>query len=124
MSDEIEIRGERRKPLKVGTVTTVDMATGEVVETRRNAMTLMPTKDGTCPECGVDHESGQPHNRDSLVYQMRFHATHGRWPEWRDAMRHCSPEVQAAWREQLIKVMREKGLAIPDDLLGPGPAAR
>jgi hypothetical protein len=66
-------------------------------------MTMLPAKAGTCPDCATVHEPGQPHNQQSLFYQMRFHGLNGRWPTWEDAMRHCSPEVRAMWIEGLAE---------------------
>lgn len=70
------------------------------------AMTLLPAKEGTCPECAVAHDPTIPHDQQSLYYQMRFYGQHHRWPTWNDAMAHCSPEVKAATR----KVLKEKGI--------------
>lgn len=122
--DEIEINGEPRKPLKVGTVTTVDMRTGKVVEERRNAFTMMPTPPGTCPECAVDHPHDQPHNRDSMAYQYRFYATHGRWPTWTDSMAHCSEDVRRQWTAALIERYQELERPVPEDLIAFKPAGR
>lgn len=100
----IEFRGERKKPFKVGTVQTVDMQTGEVVEERRNAMTMLPPRGDACPDCATVHPHDQPHNKQSLYYQIAFQATHGRYPTWRDAMSHCAPAVQSAWEAELRKL--------------------
>lgn len=104
------------KPKKIGTVTTIDAQTGEVLRVERNAMTLLPPPDGVCAECGVDHEFEQPHNQQSTYYRMQFYSTHARWPTWSDAMAHCPPAIQELWREELVKMMRENGLPIPEDL--------
>lgn len=117
------IRGEPRKPIRTGTLTTVQAGTGEVLAVRRNAGALLPPSADVCQECAVDHAHDQPHNRDSLYYQMAFHATHGRWPTWTDAMAHCGPDVRAAWRELLVEQFRRHGLPIPDDLAGDPPAS-
>lgn len=60
-------------------------------------MRLLPPAPGLCPVCAVKHEADDPHNRDSLFYQMRFHGTHGRWPGWADAIAHCSEPMRTAW---------------------------
>lgn len=60
------------------------------------------TPPGTCEQCAVAHDPTQPHNAQSLAYQYKFFAQHGRWPDWRDAMAHCSTEVKEAWRDALI----------------------
>lgn len=120
MSD-IEITGQPRPPLKAGTVRTVDVETGEVVAEKRNAMTLLPPDPSVCQDCATDHAHDQPHNQQSLYYQMAFHATHGRWPTWTDAMAHCPDDVKALWRRGLVRVMEAKGVAVPADLAGEAP---
>ncbi|MBQ8087044.1 MAG: hypothetical protein IJ234_01315 [Clostridia bacterium] len=64
---------------------------------------LLPPKPGTCSECAAAHNPEQPHDRDSLYYQMRFHQKHGRFPTWADAMAHCSEDVKALWNDVLIE---------------------
>ena len=72
---------------------------------------LIPPKPGACRECNVVHDPLDPHNRDSLYYQMRFWQTNGRFPTWRDAMAHCSDETKRAW----TTLLRERG--VPEELL-------
>lgn len=67
---------------------------------KHSATILPPPKDG-CQECGAKHESGAPHNRDSMFYQMAFRQKHGRWPTWADAIAHCSEEIRADIKEFL-----------------------
>lgn len=67
------------------------------------SMHIMPAKPGTCPVCAVVHAPDQPHNQQSLFYQMRFNGSWGRWPTWADAVAHCKPELAAAWKNQLEK---------------------
>ena len=86
--------------------------------TQEKAFTLLPPAPDVCQECAVKHAAGAPHNQQSLYYRTAFHLQHGRWPTWTDAMSHCSPEVQAAWRQELVSFMREKRVAIPADLAG------
>ncbi len=62
---------------------------------------LLPAKEGTCPECATEHDPGQPHNQQSLYWQYHFFGQHGRWPTWKDAMAHCSPEMKKLWTEGL-----------------------
>lgn len=66
-------------------------------------MTLLPPLAGTCPECAVKHDPAMPHNAQSLYYQYKFRQKHGRWPDWNDAMEHCTSEVRALWIESLAK---------------------
>ena len=59
--------------------------------------------EGTCPMCAVKHEPDQPHNLQSLAYQYKFYDQNGRWPTWKDAMAHCSDEIQELWKAELEK---------------------
>lgn len=80
---------------------TVDMNTGKVEKTDTVQFQIMPAPNGTCAECAKDHDPDHPHNAQSLHYQYVFYGREGRWPTWKDAMAHCSPEMQAAWTEAL-----------------------
>ena len=71
-------------------------------EKATNWMLLPPAKD-VCQECAVKHKPEEPHDATSLYYQYSFHAKHGRWPGWLDAMSHCSEEMKAAWTKELKK---------------------
>lgn len=85
---------------------TVDMATGEVTETRDVPFQLAPPPATACQVCGHDpaHEPDQPHNAQSLYYQYAFYADHGRWPTWRDAVAHCSESVRDHWELELRRL--------------------
>jgi hypothetical protein len=79
-------------------------ATGEITESTADWHVMPPdTSGGKCPECAVKHDPAQPHNNQSLAYQYSFYAKNGRWPTWADAMAHCAPEVQEAWKNELIR---------------------
>lgn len=80
---------------------TIEMRTGKVVEERTATAHLMPARAGTCEHCATKHDPELPHNAQSLFYHMRFHSEHGRYPDWRDAMEHCSDEMRATWTEAL-----------------------
>lgn len=124
MSEDIKFEGqEPKRPMRIGTLQTINAETGEVVSERPNAMTILPPRSG-CPECGTEHDHDQPHNQQSLTYQYQFHATHGRWPTWTDAMAHCTDEVKAAWRPLLIQQMKVNGMTVPADLLEEKPVGR
>lgn len=71
-------------------------------------LTLLPPHPGTCHACAVAHEPDQPHNAQSLYYQVRFRMEFGRPPTWADAMAHCSESVQSAWRAALA----ERGIIV------------
>lgn len=83
--------------------TTVDMDSGEVTETKTVPFQLMPVPETACQVCGRDpaHSPDQPHDAQSLYYQYAFYGEHGRWPTWKDAVAHCSPETQQAWETEL-----------------------
>lgn len=66
-------------------------------------MTLLPPSPDKCQECASDHDPDEPHNAQSLYYQMAFQMKHGRTPNWIDATAHCTPEIQSLWREELMK---------------------
>ena len=65
---------------------------------------LVPPAPDVCQECATPHDADLPHNRDSLSYQMRFHALHGRWPTWADALAHCDGAMRADWTAELTKL--------------------
>ena len=64
-------------------------------------MFLMPAAPGTCPECATAHDPEQPHNQQSLFYQVKFQMDNNHSPTWADAMSHCSDEIKADWRREL-----------------------
>lgn len=64
---------------------------------------LLPPPSGVCQQCGVNHPPEQPHDALSMHYQYWFYGKHGRWPTWKDAIQHCTPEVQACWEAELQK---------------------
>lgn len=70
---------------------------------------LMPVADpNLCSQCAVAHGPEEPHDQQSLFYKMAFQAEHGRWPSWRDAVAHCSPNIQEAW----IRLLEERGVDV------------
>lgn len=108
----------KRRRFTIGSVERVDMATGEVVERKDGAFTILPGPPGSCEWCHTVHAPEQPHNQQSLAYQMKFYGEHKRWPTWTDAMAHCPEDVRRMWREQLVKLMTLKGMEIPAELKG------
>ncbi len=64
---------------------------------------ILPPKSGACPYCASVHDPAEPHNKNSLYYQHRFHADNGRYPTWADAMKHCSEITKAHFRAELAK---------------------
>jgi hypothetical protein len=84
------------------TVTTVNLEMGEETTKPMN-WHLMPPAPDKCPVCAVKHHAGLPHNPQSLYYQYTFYGATGgkRWPTWADAVAHCAPEMQEAWKREL-----------------------
>ena len=68
---------------------------------RKNGMFLLPCGPDVCQECAVKHGEGEAHNKQSLYYQYKFYAKHGRFPTWKDAVAHCTKEIQEAWKKEL-----------------------
>lgn len=64
-------------------------------------MMLLPPAPGLCQTCAVDHPSDEPHDVQSLYYQVKFKMEHGREPTWEDALTHVSDEMHAAWVAEL-----------------------
>lgn len=105
------------KLFAVGSAEAVDAETGESVPIEGGGFRMLPGPPGTCEWCHVRHDPADPHNRDSLSYQTKFHVLYGRSPTWTDAMAHCRPDVRRAWRAGLREKMREHGISVPADLL-------
>lgn len=97
----------KRKLIKgehlAGTVKVYDKK-GNLVEEKPSGMMMLPAKDGTCEECASVHEPEQAHNAQSLFYQYFFYNKHRRWPNWKDAIAHCSEDVKAIWIKELGKL--------------------
>lgn len=121
---DIEIKGPKAPMKRIGTMQTIDVNTGEVLETKHNAGMLLPPGLDVCQECGVKHNMDYPHDKDSLYYQMQFHSTHGRYPTWTDALSHVPEPQKSSFRQVLIGVIKKNGLPIPDDLMDPKPSGR
>jgi len=66
-------------------------------------LSLLLLQPGTCQECACVHEPDEPHNKQSLYYNIMFYDKHNRYPTWADAMDHCSPGVRSAWSKELEK---------------------
>ena len=81
-------------------VTSVDLKTGKETH-HAGAWRVIPPPADCCQICAVKHIEVQPHNAQSLYYQMIFTNMIGRAPTWADAMAHCTPVVQAQWRGEL-----------------------
>ena len=66
------------------------------------AIKVVAPSPGKCAICATAHDPQEPHDRNSLYYQNRFHRGHKRFPTWADAMAHCKEPVKAAWKEKLL----------------------
>jgi len=69
-----------------------------------DGLALLPPKPDVCQECAGKHGPDEPHNKDSLYYQMQFWANNRRWPTWEDAIAHCEEGIKKMWREELTKL--------------------
>ena len=69
---------------------------------------ILPPRPGACPICAARHKENQPHNPESLYYQVRFRQKHRRFPTWADAMAHCSEGIQKIW----IDGLAERGVIV------------
>lgn len=74
-----------------------------------SGLTLLPCAPDVCQSCAVKHEPGLPHDQQSLYWNYWFYGKNGRWPTWRDAMAHCTPEMQEHW----IHALAEHGVEVP-----------
>ncbi len=66
---------------------------------------------GDCPTCMTPHNPDQPHDANSLYYQMTFREEHGRWPDWRDALAHCDEETRGG----ACIALRARGYDLPHE---------
>ena len=64
---------------------------------------LLPCAPYVCQECAVLHTPEEPHNVQSLYYQYKFWAEHGRWPTWQDALAHVAEPLRGKWIAELRK---------------------
>jgi hypothetical protein len=83
-------------------------------------MMLLPPHPSKCQECAAEHEPDQPHNAQTLFYQVKFQMDNGRGATWIDAMAHCSPEMRALWTAALI----ERGVDVAGGEINPSKKAK
>jgi hypothetical protein len=99
------LRLERLAPIAAGERSGGDEERGrqgDMTHASRGKMSLLPAAPGKCQFCAVAHAADQPHNQQSLFYQVQFLGRFGRSPTWADAVAHCDEPTRAAWREQLV----------------------
>jgi hypothetical protein len=86
-----------------GALTEVDLTTGK--ETHKPmAWNVLPPAADKCQVCAVKHAPSEPHDAQSLYYQMTFNGMIGRAPTWADAIAHCDDGVKRAWGAELRKM--------------------
>ena len=78
-------------------------------------MVILPPKPGVCRICAVAHHPDQPHDRESLYYQIKFRQKYGRFPTWNDAMAHCDENVKNMWTDALAQRGIYVGLLTEDE---------
>lgn len=83
-----------------GAVTKIDIETGK--ETHEPmTWTVIPPDASKCQVCAQTHEPGEPHNANTMFYQILFYNMVGRNPTWADAMAHCDDETKRKWTTEL-----------------------
>lgn len=65
--------------------------------TTTGRMMLLPPHPDACQVCAVKHEPEQPHNPQSLYWQVARQMDGLPPPTWADALAHVTPELRAAW---------------------------
>ena len=84
-------------------VTKVDIETGEETH-EQGVWNVMPPGPNKCQICAHEHAPNEPHNAQSLYYQMTFQGMVGRPATWADAMAHCDDHMKNFWRGYLEDV--------------------
>lgn len=79
------------------------MTTGEDTH-KPMAWNMLPPPKDKCQICAVAHPPEQPHNAQSLYYQMAFNGIVGRGPTWADAVAHCADDVKEHWERELRRL--------------------
>ena len=72
-------------------------------EIGKDEVRVLPPGMEKCPYCADRHTEKEPHNRNSVYYQMRFFRKHGHMPTWIDALEHCSEMTRAYWTGEMIR---------------------
>lgn len=101
---------------KVGDAVSVDIETGEETPIEGGGFRMLPGPPGSCEWCYTHHDLEDPHNQESLSYQIKFYAINKRYPTWTDAMAHCTPKLREIWKSEIIRTMKAHGIEIPPDL--------
>src|SRR6266581_4295120 len=92
------------KPVEIPiAVTIVDTETGKEDHQPMSWKMLPPSKD-KCQICAAKHVPAEPHNAQSIYYQMAFQGMVGRSPTWADAIAHCAEHTRKQWKDQLQRM--------------------
>lgn len=75
---------------------------------------------GKCPVCATKHDPADPHDPNSLFYQIGFWKRNRRFPSWADAMEHCSPMTKLVWMDKLKKRGIRVDMAVKQDTAEDG----
>lgn len=75
-----------------------------------NDLSLLKPHPDVCQVCAADHGEQEPHNPESLYWQVARRSEGLPPATWEDAMAHCSMEVQNVWKEALA----EYGFVCPE----------
>jgi hypothetical protein len=59
--------------------------------------TAVEDEDPLCRECAWHHKPQEPHNAESIIFQLNFIDEHGRVPSWNDALAHCDDKTKRTW---------------------------
>jgi hypothetical protein len=85
------------------TVTKIDLSTGKETH-KAAAWNVLPPASDKCQICAVKHASSEPHNAQSIYYQMTFNGMVGRAPTWADAVAHCDDSTRHHWETELRRI--------------------
>lgn len=64
-------------------------------------LTLLKPHPDVCQLCAADHKPDEPHNPESLYWQVANRSEGKPPPTWEEAMAHCSTMTQDMWKEAL-----------------------
>ena len=62
---------------------------------------LLPPAPDCCQVCAHKHSPEEPHNAQSFYWATARSMERRPAPTWNEALEHCTPEMRAAWSEQL-----------------------
>ncbi len=82
-------------------ITNVNVTTGKETHEPMSWKVLPPSGD-KCQVCAWVHEPQEPHNAQTVYYQLLFYSMVGRPPTWADALAHCDEKMKMTW-ERLLK---------------------